>query len=353
MRPSLRDQALLALGIAPRDFEVLATVAARDVTAHAGRRGPFDGLPTWKFARNGIQLIEQRLPALMRRAAGLFASVEKPGLYAVESFAPALRTLGSVEVLERGRWCLDSTRGPAAIAFDSFVALAGGPELWIGCLPIREPRSASPGPPSPPDKGRGLDALFAHRPAEDWLIGYARALFNERHRYSQALAVGLMGRLWSPPHSSLGRASRPDGGAPDDFEELIARPPPSAVARSWYEQLDKSIQCAAEDEACDLADDLRPALYELTALASLPDGERLLRAALRWATVRDDLECLAFLLGRKRRGTKLQGSLEHLDRETANHLSIFSGQDLCKDPRLRTVSWQEPDQWWGRLAAPK
>ena len=353
MKSSFRDQSLLALGIAPRDFEVLATLSARDVIAHAGRRGPFDGLPTWKVASNGIQLIEQRLPALMRRAAGLFASAEKSGLYAIESFAPALRTLGSVEVLERGRWCLDSTRGPAAIAFDSFVALADGPELWIGCLRIRDSRSASPGPPGPPDQGRELDALFGKRPAEDWLIGYGRALFSERNRYSQVVAVGLLGRLWSPPSSSSGRVSPPRGSALDYFEEAIEGQSPSAAARGWYQQLDKGIQCAAEDEACDLADDLRPALHELTALASLPDGERLPRAALRWVTVRDDLESFAFLLGRQRRGTKLQGSLERLDREAANHLSIFSGLDLCKDPRLRTVSWQEPDQWWGRLAAPK
>ena len=147
--------------------------------------------------------------------------------------------------------------------------------------------------------------------------------------------------------------SPPRGSALEYFEEAIEGQSPSAAARGWYQQLDKGIQCAAEDEACDLADDLRPALHELTALASAPDGERFLRAALRWVLVRDDLECFAFLLGRKRRGTKIQDSLERLDREAANHLSIFSGLDLCKDPRLRTVSWQEPDQWWGRLALPK
>jgi hypothetical protein len=175
-------------------------------------------------------------------------------------------------------------------------------------------------------------------PCQGWLIAEARRLAASPSLVSCAAAAGLVGRLWSPPEAARVR----DAVMP----QLLAGDGPRARSRTWGRALGEAERAGIEGggivRALSLERELRP-LRRLVA-ARLADAGDL---ALSWLHARDDLACVADVLPEC---DALRGALADLDRAATALLSTWSlVPGLSRDERLRAVSWQDPEAWWGSL----
>lgn len=189
---------------------------------------------------------------------------------------------------------------------------------------------------------RLLQALGLDPELEPWLARLARpALAAAPDSFAHAVGAGLLGRLWSPGRPRDKRAARL-------VDWLLGLHPPSRAARAWFAGLPPEQRAALVEEARRRARELAGSLADLGSARIRAKSQRA-RALCAWLHRRDDLECIAFLLGGHRAAAPLSRELRRLDRAAAAALSLNAGA-LPGDARLRAVAWQEPEQWWGRMA---
>jgi hypothetical protein len=174
-------------------------------------------------------------------------------------------------------------------------------------LPAFEPRVAT-----------GGEALFG------WLAEHVEALRTSPDALETVAAVGALVRFFTP-------AQVDDAGT--------GAPHVVRGARAWARSIDE--ECWAELEGA--------ARERAARLAKALDEEALDGLAL--ALERDVLESVAVAMRLAGRGARIGEALHPIDREARARLSALTEDaPSADDPRLRAVSWGEPEAWWGTLA---
>ncbi|RKH11166.1 hypothetical protein D7V97_11825 [Corallococcus sp. CA053C] len=79
------------------------------------------------------------------------------------------------------------------------------------------------------------------------------------------------------------------------------------------------------------------------------DPDSIHEMARAWIHRRDDLQSVMFLLRRADIGSAIARGLSKFDARAAAYRELWSLIDLRDDERLCSVSWQEPDSWWGSI----
>lgn len=267
---------------------------------------------------------------------------------ALLEFGPdtALRAHGTlIDTGERAH-LVDTRRGPATVRLvqaqqDLVLAFEEG-EVWAGQPRTtgHEEGSSLDAPEAPAVDVRALVGTWAVAP---WLLAEAEQLAAADWSFARAAAVGLLARLWTPVSPAarndlLRRLREGDGG-------------PSRAACRWFAALEPATRATVARSARSEVDALTERLPELSALAPAePDEAEAL--GLSWLRRRDDLESVFFLLKRAGEEHRLAGELAALDARAAKFRSYWALLEPVDDERLRAVSWQEPDAWWGQLALP-
>ena len=177
---------------------------------------------------------------------------------------------------------------------------------------------------------------------EAWLRdAVADKLASDRYA-DRVIGIGLIARLWTPVGSDEAERSL---RALLDGEAAT----PAMAARRWAQDLDRETCEELGQHGIEAARSLR---------ARLDGSGEAIAAAVAEAFVlglvlqRDDLESLATVLRFAGASSHLDAALDQLDRSAVTHLTALSSVvGLGEDDRLRAVAWQEPDAWWGGLAA--
>lgn len=265
------------------------------------------------------------------------------------SFDPLPALSGTYEWLDPGSsLALDSRQAPV------FLRWKGRSAEWIiGCekgeIELLEPsRSAafhalatSPSAPLPEVPVPDLRSMLGGCKAESWLLGTTERMAQASSPLCRIAAVGLLARLWFPETSEeLSAATE---------QVLSEQGGPAESAACWFLGLDAALRREVEHSAVDEAEELGQQLPELQSSA-LADPEAATRQCLQWLHGRDDLKSVLFLCQRTNAGESLHEKLEELDRHASTFKALWSWLDVTDDERLRAVSWQEPDAWWGQLA---
>jgi hypothetical protein len=184
-----------------------------------------------------------------------------------------------------------------------------------------------------PDLGSLTGALGC----PDWLDREFKAMAVAGASFGTAAAVGLVGRLWSASTPAANLKATP---------EIMRAGGPAKRARQWFEKLPPRVRQALDESAKERAQDLLDQLPGLTA--ALAKDEGMARPlGLAWLRRRDDLEAIAFLS----RSSDLRQLLSSVDRAGVCENTLWGVLGpFGDDDRLRAVSWQEPESWWGNLA---
>lgn len=181
-----------------------------------------------------------------------------------------------------------------------------------------------------------VEALLRYRPAHDWLRPELERLRSSPRLLDKVSMLGTAARLWSPPVPT--RAT---------VDQLLAdRHTPAVLARAWVDGLDRDLLGEIAEAAIDEASALDEALCALSV--DSPDlGTELLAVAKR----RDSLESVLFALTAAGTSQWLAASLAVVDATASDLATLFTLAPRLEDERLATVSWTDPDAWWGALAA--
>jgi hypothetical protein len=182
-----------------------------------------------------------------------------------------------------------------------------------------------------------LVSLTAGLGCPDWLDHEFKAMVVAGTSFEAAAAVGLVGRLWS--------ASSPSANL-KATAEIRRAGGPGTRARQWFEQLSPHVRQALDATAKERAHDLLDQLSGLTGVLVKDEGMAH-PLALAWLRRRDDLESIAFLS----QSSEFRLLLSSVDRAASCENTLWGVLGpFDDDDRLRAVSWQEPESWWGALA---
>lgn len=229
-----------------------------------------------------------------------------PSVAEVSARKPLFRKFGAVEEFE-GDWVLDGRNGAAGISFaDGTAVLVEGGRIWLVDSPIAQLPA--------PDVTALLGGEMVHR----WLVDTARSYAAAGSNLSHAVGAGLLGRLWAPANPREWFAH--------------AKETPGQRAQAWF-----AAHPQPEVE--------QAALVEVGTLEQLfeeLDPESVLPLLIR----RDDVECVAFLLGRRRKASQLQAALRELDAHAHTWGTLWRSIELPANERLARVAEAEPQQWW-------
>jgi hypothetical protein len=196
--------------------------------------------------------------------------------------------------------------------------------------------SASPEVPPPP-----VEAWFARDPGPRWLEDTARRLAASASSFDRAAAAGLVVRLWHAQGTERAR---------DSLRRLMAgEPTPWSVPHTWFAGLGAEVHAAVERWAHARLHDLLEELPEIAEGAVAGDGTARGRL-LGWLHVRDDLESVARLLG-ELGWFRVAKELRCLDEEAAVRGTAWLFVEAFDDARLFAAGADDPDCWWGSLAA--
>lgn len=174
--------------------------------------------------------------------------------------------------------------------------------------------------------------IFGDFPTEEWLRT-AYEEFAVSVSYSRTIAVGLVGRLWSPP---WGQAASLMSGFPDL--------PPIRAAR-WA----RENGAALEEVGREAVGEARSLFVELEELISrLPEAPQAREVALRrLADERDDLASIAWVLRSAGRASDLDSALAQTDHAAIAQTTLLEAElDLFDVPRFQAVAREEPHAWW-------
>jgi hypothetical protein len=181
-----------------------------------------------------------------------------------------------------------------------------------------------------------LGELLVDAPCQLWLL----QAFDETGEtvWSKATFMGRLGRLWSPENSSALYAHKIREG----WES-----PPDRIWL-WAKGLSGSLCYVLEQQALTELERL-PLLFALLQQARTESSSRASSIAIEILCFRDDLESIAAVLRASGDSNQLDAGLRASDLAAQCHLSIFASLEISFHERLSSVSWQEPDAWWGAL----
>lgn len=255
--------------------------------------------------------------------------------------------IGDKLELDESTLLLDSRRRPACLRLDQ------GDIAWLlqfhlgnftlsKSQPRAQPAQASAWTPADPPVVPIPDvrAWLALCPGEPWLRDASEQLASEEWDLARTAAAGLLARLWSPAsHASPSERSR---YLSPDFEG------PAWMAMEWFSALPPETRGSVERSALFEVGALQERLQEFEQVA-MEDPDQAAALGRSWLHRRDDLQSVLFLLRRSETGAVLDEGLGGLDEQAARFPSFWALLELEDDERLRAVSWQEPDAWWGQL----
>lgn len=255
--------------------------------------------------------------------------------------------IGDKLELDESTLLLDSRRRPACLRLDQ------GDDAWLlrfylGNFTLSrsqlrtQPAQTSPwtlaDPPAVPIPD--IHAWLALCPGEPWLREASEQRSSEEWDLARIAAAGLLARLWSPAsHSSPSERFR---YLSPDFEG------PARMAMAWCSALPLETRESVERSALFEVGALQERLQELEQVA-MENPEQASELGRSWLFRRDDLQSVLFLLRRSGMGAVLEEGLGALDEQAAGFPSFWALLELEDDERLRAVSWQEPNAWWGQL----
>lgn len=282
--------------LTPRELEVLRS-RFPDMTV-----GPQDGaVGTNEQIEASIKRIEDRFRS-KQRAQGLGRSLESGHLHPLTSDSPRARRPAGMTNLHR---------------------IAD----WLPGEVVVEP-------PAPSKLTGGLAI-------EPWLVSAVHERMDSHCPFDKAVSVGLMGRLWRP-------VSRQDAASARELSLAGTGPGQSGLA--WWRSLADRDREAIVRDGLLRADDLADALEHLSSSVA-DDPQKARPKLIHWLHERDDLACLAFLARGTPSNDVIEVALGRLDETASTHHSIWSFVAGFDDDRLRAVASEDPDSWWGQLAA--
>lgn len=189
-----------------------------------------------------------------------------------------------------------------------------------------------------------------------WLREEADKFMAINSAYGGTVAAGMIARLWSMP----------GGASPEDLqrmtEAVMRNDGPRDRAIAWFRKVvadDQSLgqilkhaatlQIWLRDECVEIANRLDQA----GSLDVVGDGfTRAAHWSVRWLLERDQLESIQHMLASVDLGQEFEGALRLLDSENAEPMQLICRRigNLPPNPHLQTVSFCEPDAWWGTIA---
>lgn len=178
-----------------------------------------------------------------------------------------------------------------------------------------------------------IEDVIARFGAPSWLATEARRLARLPGPLARALAVGMLGRLWS-------RGTVPEAKV---RSQILAGVTASQRAQGWWRGLDDTTRGEVEATALDQAGFLLDSLTSIDESAT-SDRELAKGLASRWLDDRDDLQSIAWLMGPD--SATLAGALASLDREAISRLALLADLGVDESPRRSAASWMEPEAWW-------
>lgn len=176
---------------------------------------------------------------------------------------------------------------------------------------------------------------------QEWLLEELEWRIGSPYMFDQAVALGLVKRLWTPTNREE-RAGLIQGLLAGETES-----PPERIAR-WAVSLPQPSIDRLKRQAIDALDDLYDRLEAVhNAVASdLPKATQLLGKAL--LSRRDDLESVVGVLRPSGNSEFLEAGLASFDKIAESNLfTLGMIEGLEGSDRLRAVAWQYPKAWWG------
>jgi hypothetical protein len=271
---------------------------------------------------------------------------EHPGLrltsYGEVRFEPGALV---VDCRSADAYVRDPDGGWVAVCTRNHLIIGHVPHESEGDEPSAEMRRFPELPPQAPLEVTppGVDELAAGVALPGWLRNQARDLLEIAAPRARIAGVGLLLRLWTPDNAGAVRER-----LSHDLLEGTGGPAP--VVERWAARVDPAVWPRVERAALEEVDRL---IGDLDVLKStLVDRPGIAAAsALAWIYRRDDLESIAAVLRLVASADLLHDALGRLDDAAAARHSIWSLCPRLDDERLRAVYWQEPEAWWGGLAA--
>lgn len=185
-----------------------------------------------------------------------------------------------------------------------------------------------------------IDSFLGQAGAQQWLVELARGMAQSQSSFQKAAAAGVLARLWSSPDKTGRLRTR---------EWLSAgHEDPTAAAVRWVQELGHERRELIESLALRELNALERSLDDLIDVA-LEDPDAANAIGRSWLHRRDDLQSVLFLLRRADAGGALARAVVKLDERADRHQELWRLLELHADERLRAISWQEPDAWWGLL----
>jgi hypothetical protein len=260
---------------------------------------------------------------------------------------PGVVILGPVEVadvrvagphlqLSAHEWALDGRYEDVWARMEDLLLQCSGGDLKLFMVTVA--RWAEPGE-VPEIPAPDLSELSSGLKLETWLVALAGDMSQSPRAVTRVAAAGLVARLWSCADSDSRRTA---------WERLRSNQDgPATKAVRWFHLLTPPAREHVQRSALHEVDALEDRLPELSS------GESADAAVLgvSWLHRRDDLECLRFLCKRTDTGAELERALSALDERASGHHDFWKRLSLQDDERLWSVSWQEPESWWGQLVA--
>lgn len=180
-----------------------------------------------------------------------------------------------------------------------------------------------------------LETLLAGAPCAEWLESEVSAGLASSSLWQKTAAVGLLSRLWSP------------GGRAAEYAEKMMSgwQQPSMRVSQWAAQLSGAQRGAIEKLAMQQIAALSAQLDTLHE-AVVEESPEAVSIAVNLLRQRDDIESVDAVL-RAAGSRVLEAALAAADLNAQSQMALFVELSLPYDARLSSVSWQEPDAWWG------
>lgn len=182
-----------------------------------------------------------------------------------------------------------------------------------------------------------VESLLQGAATTDWLVAELSKTLSSRSLWHQALGLGLVIRLWSPQRGKAGEYAEklrkgwvsPSAHAVNQAKLLT----PTAI-----QQLNTMFQhsCYAFMELLDVFQ---------AAITSKSDTAVDLGERVR--IERDNLECIRIVLACTNQDTQLLTNT--IDKAGLAAVVLWNEIQTPYSARLGSVSWQEPDAWWGAI----
>lgn len=198
-------------------------------------------------------------------------------------------------------------------------------------------------PDRPPEiPAPDIDSFVGRTVVQPWLLLLAKNMASASRPFSRVAAAGILARLWSSPDKAAREQNKKwlNDGHSD----------PTTAALDWFKGLGVESRELIEGSVIYEWKELESSFEELVQTA-LEDPDAFEESGRKWLHRRDDLESVLFFLRRVDVGSAISRGLAKFDKRVAGYRELWSMLELHDDERLRAVSWQHPDDWWGALVS--